>query len=230
MKVVAILFYVLLILTVIGVAIQINRKINRQPDVIVEVVNRQLDKKLKEGFTTPAAAWNTAASFTALDNGLLTRAQNKLYKSDPYLLADRNAPRSDIPMNALSSSKGQIEIPDSNSVTGFRNQYKFHGQRNYSSSMRSPETSNLVEGANVKVEKVVEQGAAPTTVQKDNAVLVENKIAEEAGEDASEMFSFNPNSRANATNAQMFTMPSTAQMKMKLEEVKNKIVSKIDHY
>lgn len=185
----------LLTLSVILMFIAVNNKLNDQADLIVQIM------KVQESFTTPDAAWNDAASFTTSSNYLLPTSQQDQYKNEvPSYLPGRNDTRSDLAMNAIAPKNDQYALPDGNSITGYRNTVSFPGPIN-STSLKG---EVKVDGANIKTDKVVWADNSPDVIQKNHVAEVENNI---------DIPEFNPNSRANATEALQFTTPTPAMAK-----------------
>lgn len=187
----------LLVLAVVMVGIQVNNTLNKQANLIVELQHRAA-----ESFTTPNHAWNMAASFTSSNNGLLTTAQNKVYHNDtPGYLSSTNGSRNVLPMNNIASSKQQMQLKDSNTLTGYRNTIQGSGRKNptiipeeaqkkIADAMKANKVpSYLMDGLDTKMSKVTYDDNAPVERQK-------NGIADE-----NPNLPFSPNPRVNASGA-----------------------------
>ena len=199
----SILICMLLTLVIVLTAIFINNSLNNLPNMIVKVLKEDVTEKESYG-PTPNMSWNQAASFTNMENGLLTTAQNKAYKTDePGYLPSTNA-KGVLPMNDISPTKNQMTLVDKNDVNGVRNSIKFGGPIN-ATTLRAKNTENnkiQIEGADIKNDKVVHDPESAVVVQKDNIAKAEE------GKDMGDI-QFSTNSRQNATAATDILTPST---------------------
>lgn len=201
-----ILVAMVLILAVLLMFIQLNNKINNQADLIIRLSN--------EKFTTSTAAYNQAASFTTTPNYLMTSAANaENVKEAAYFLPDSNATRSFHPMNSIATSNNQMNIPDSNSIDGYYASTSFPGAINYG--------SKLIEGANVKKDKVPHTENAPVSVQNNHVANIEETDADAKVEQ------FSVNGRQSASASRQFMIPSKNMSQKKIRNAFSKVPSKI---
>ena len=195
--VITILLAMLLVLAVVLVGIQVNNTLNKQANLIVELQHRAA-----ETFTTPNHAWNMAASYTNKNNNLLTTSQNTAYKQEaPGYLSSTNGARNVLPMNNIATSSNQMELPDSNTLTGYRNTVKGNGRKNptvipaeaqkkiMDAMKENKVPTYLMDGLDSRMSKVVYDDNAPIDRQRNGI----------ANEDTS--LPFSPNSRVNASGA-----------------------------
>lgn len=202
-SIMSILICMLLVLIIVLTAIFINNSLNNLPNMIVKVLKEDVNNKESYG-PTPNLSWNQAASFTNMENGLLTTAQNKVYKTEePGYLPSTNT-KGVLSMNPIASQKSQMTLVDKNDVNGVRNDIKFGGPIN-ATTLRAKNTENnkiQIEGADIKDDKVVHDPESAVVVQKDNIAKAEE------GKDMGDI-QFSTNSRQNATAATDILTPST---------------------
>ena len=177
----SILLALLVVLSIILVGIQVNNTLNKQPNLIVQT--------MKENFTTSNAAWNDAASFTSGTNYLLTTEQNEEIKNNgPYLLPDANTSRSSMAYNDVVEPQQKIFLKNANSVTGLRNTVKMPG----------PINAPNIEGANIRIDKIVYPENTADYIQKSNVAIDEENMGLQ-----SETYNVNP--KFNASIARSLT-------------------------
>lgn len=194
--VVSILLILLLTLSVVLVAIQVNNTLNKQANLIIEL------QQQREKFTTPNNAWNSAASYMNRRNYLLTTSQNERIKRDkPFYLNGPNQSRSVLPLNYAVPTKQAIELPDDNDMSGYRNTVHFPGALNPTALVRNNNSSSEVKksnvisvpGADIKNTNLVYDDNAAPVMQKPNVDL----------DEADANFSVNNRANASASRALM---------------------------
>lgn len=190
----SILLAMVLILAVILMFIHLNNKIDA----------------VSEPFTTSNAAYNQAASFMTEPNYLMPTSYNeKNVQSAAAFLPDRYASRGNHPMNGLVVEKNKLNIPDSNSLTGYYPSVGF--------PPRSINSSKIVEGANVKMDKIAHTEEAPVVVQSNHVAEIDAAPAEQ----------FSVNGRKGAAASRQFMIPSKNKEQAAIRSAFSKVPTKV---
>lgn len=184
--------------------------------IILLVIN-VVGKFSGEGFTTSNAAYNIGASYTTEPNYLMTTAYNKENVRDKaYFLPDRNSSRGLHPMNGLAPSNNQMNIPDANSYSGYYPSVSFPpGPINYG--------TKLIEGANVKIDKIVHTESEPVSIQNTHVATIE-----EGDSEVKEQFS--ANGRQLASASRQFMIPSKNREQKSIRNAFMKTPTKIGKF
>ena len=229
-SILSILLCMFVCVSIVLVAIWINRTLNHQVNMIIEIAHAQ-----KESFdqSTAAGLMNNAASFVGQTNHLLPTSQNAVYNKDatPGFVPDSGNPRAG-PFNDIAGSKNQSHVKDANNVAGElpsaqlgsalkESQAIPRGEANTTGkTARAENTENnkiQVSGADIKADKVTYEDGSSVVTQKANIP------SSEAVEDKT----FSPYGRVNASSAASLVTPTQGQIQNQIQETFRKTYKKV---